>query len=128
MEVLPTIQASVTLLPELQRGRVIVHGQYCPHIVIGSPHQREAIADHGVLAELYQGVVFINQSLVIQPGETAEVTMALMYYPHSPYAEVVPGATFTLREGASVVGYGTVLARAQLTVQGDGPASGGSAR
>lgn len=127
MEDLPTIRASVTLLPELEKARVITHGQYRPHIVIGSPSQRSAIVDGRVLKELYQGVVFVNQSLVLQPGDTAEVIMALMYYPHNLYADVVPGATFTLREGASVVGYGSVLARAQPTVQPDGPASGGSA-
>jgi len=37
--------------------------------------------------------------------------MDLMYYPASTYEELQPGATFTIREGAKVVGYGKVLRR-----------------
>jgi len=73
------------------------------------------------IAERYQGVVFMDEYLKIEPGDTVEVTMALMYY-HEPnvlYEDVVPGATFTLREGATIVGYGTVLSRAQQAAAGD---------
>lgn len=71
--------------------------------------------------ERYQGVVFMDEYLRIEPGDTIEVTMALMYYdePGVMYEDVVPGATFTLREGARVVGYGTVLSRAQQAAAGD---------
>jgi hypothetical protein len=55
------------------------------------------------------------------PGQTVEVTLALMYYqePDILYEDVVPGATFTLREGARIVGYGTVLSKAQQGHAGD---------
>lgn len=39
--------------------------------------------------------------------------MGLMYY-HEPnvlYEDVTPGATFTVREGPHIIGYGTVLSR-----------------
>ncbi len=32
-----------------------------------------------------------------------------MYWPHSAYESLVPGATFTVREGAQVVGYVQVM-------------------
>jgi hypothetical protein len=32
----------------------------------------------------------------------------LMYYPQPEHESVVPGATFTIREGAKVVGHGQV--------------------
>ena len=47
------------------------------------------------------------------PGDTAEVKLALMYAPEVPYTNVQPGATFTLREGPEIVGYGVILSRGQ---------------
>jgi len=44
-------------------------------------------------------------------GVTAEVKLALMYAPEVSYTGVEPGATFTLREGPEIVGYGLVLSR-----------------
>lgn len=121
MNEIPTIRASLTLLPELERGRNTLWRGYRPHIVVGPSDQRKAKLEGNTLVERYQGVVFMNEYLKIEPGETTEVTMALMYY-HEPnvlYEDVVPGATFTLREGASIVGYGTVLSRAQPAAAGD---------
>jgi hypothetical protein len=34
--------------------------------------------------------------------------LVLVYWPHPVYESLVPGATFTIREGAQVVGYGQV--------------------
>ena len=42
---------------------------------------------------------------------SATVWMDLMYYPANRYERLQPGATFTIREGAKVVGYGKVLRR-----------------
>jgi len=47
----------------------------------------------------------------MEPGDTAEVKLALMYFPEEPYDEVQPEATFTVREGPLIVGYGVVLSR-----------------
>lgn len=115
MNAIPTIRALLTLLPELERGRNTLWRGYRPHIVIGPPDQRTVKLEGNTVMERYQGVVFTDEYLKIEPGDTAEVTMALMYY-HEPnvlYEDVVPGATFTLREGRTIVGYGTVLSRAQ---------------
>jgi hypothetical protein len=122
-----TISAVVTLLHELDGPRVISHGKYRPHVVVGPSTQREAITEGRTLLEKYLGVAFVNAEGMLNPGEEAEVTMLLMYHPDVSYSELVPGATFTLREGPRIVGFGKVLAPAQQAVQGDGPASGGPA-
>jgi hypothetical protein len=41
--------------------------------------------------------------------EAAEVTFYLMYWPEEKYDGVIAGATFTLREGPKIVGFGQVL-------------------
>jgi hypothetical protein len=85
-----------------------------PHIVIGDPSQRLArIADGNVINERYLGVWFTKAPDELIPGESAEVTLCLMYWPEERYEEVVPGATFTLREGPHVVGFGHVLDRSE---------------
>lgn len=48
---------------------------------------------------------------MLPTNEVIKVSMALMYSPDNEYIEVVQGATFTLREGARIVGYGKVLNR-----------------
>ena len=39
-----------------------------------------------------------------------------MYFPEYPYEEVQPGATFTVREGSLVVGYGVIRSRGMESV------------
>jgi hypothetical protein len=93
----PVVQAQVTLLPELSRGRrLLTTGQYRPHIVIGPQSQRAAICEGSVLTEKYLGVMFVGGP-DIDPGESAEVSLALMYFPEVSYDEVMAGATFTIR-------------------------------
>ncbi len=108
--VVPAVQAQVTLLPELSHGRrLLTTGQYRPHIVIGAQSQRVPIRDGNRLTENYLGVMFVGGPDAINPGESAEVRMALMYFPEEPYAEVQAGATFTIREGPLIVGFGVIL-------------------
>jgi hypothetical protein len=110
----PTVQAEVTLLPELSHGRRLLDtGQYRPHIVIGPQSQRVAIRNGNAFTEKYLGVMFIGGPEALSPGDSAEVTLALMYFPEDPYEEVRPGATFTIREGPLIVGFGAVLSRSQ---------------
>ena len=115
MEVkVPVVQAEVTLLPELSRGRrLLTTGQYRPHLVIGPQAQRVAIRNGNVCTEKYLGVMFVGGPDAIGPGESAEVTLALMYFPEEPYSEVAPGATFTLRKGPDIVGFGVIVSRPQ---------------
>jgi|SRR5216683_4352986 len=112
------VEAEVTFLSAEEGGRRTAlrldHPEafYRPHVVVGSISQRHAIvgADR-VSVEEYLGVQFRRTALVLAPGSTATVLMDLMYYPANPYERLQPGATFTIREGATVVGYGRVLRR-----------------
>jgi len=45
----------------------------------------------------------------IAPGDTAEITMRLMYWPEEKYDQLIPGAMFTVREGPKIVGFGRVV-------------------
>jgi hypothetical protein len=121
MKTIQTVRASLTLLPDLQRGRNTLIRGYRPHIVIGPIDQRVAKMEGRTIVEKYEGVVFLDENLIIEPGQTVEVTLALMYYqePNVLYEDVQPGVTFTLREGASIVGFGTILSRAEQALGGD---------
>jgi hypothetical protein len=110
----PIVQAQVTLLPELSHGRrLLTTGQYRPHIVIGPQSQREAIRTGNAFTEKYLGVMFVGGPDAMSPGESAEVSLALMFFPDDAYDEVQPGATFTIREGPLIVGFGAILSRSE---------------
>jgi len=110
----PVAKASFTLLPELAHGRRgLGSGGYRPHIVIGPQTQRVAIRDGNRLTENYLGVMFVAGPDAIEPGDTADVKLALMYFPEYPYEEVKPGVTFTVREGPHIVGYGVIQSRGE---------------
>jgi hypothetical protein len=81
-----------------------------PHIVIGDPSQREARTGPGnLLTEHYLGVWVRDAPDELSPGQSAEVSLVLMYWPNEKYQNVVAGAAFTLREGPKIVGFGQVL-------------------
>jgi len=108
----PVVQATVTLLRELTHlRRGLSSGAYRPHIVMGPQAQRVAIRDGNRFTENYLGVMFVGGPDTLEPGDTADVRLALMYFPEYPYEEVQPGATFTVREGSLVVGYGVIRSR-----------------
>jgi hypothetical protein len=76
---------------------------------MGPQSQREAIRSGNVITERYLGVMFVEGPDALSPGESAEVSLALIYFPEEAYDEVTPGATFTIREGPLIVGFGVVL-------------------
>jgi hypothetical protein len=123
----PVAEARVTLLPDLSHGRRLLNtGQYRPHIVIGPRSQRVAIRDGNRMTENYLGVMFVDGPERMEPGDTAAVKLALMWFPDETYADVQPGATFTIREGPLIVGYGVILTRTpesfSLPLSSSGPA------
>lgn len=90
--------------------------QYRPHIVVGDPRQRERREDILSKAQLiregdgeYLGVVFSDVDREPKEGEEMTVELVFMYFPQVTYRDAVPGATFTLREGARIVGFGEIL-------------------
>jgi len=113
----PVVRAIVTLLPETNAPKFVTLGTYRPHIVLGPTTQREAILNGHTLLESYVGVAFVGGPEKLSPGETAEVDLALMYYPHPMYEGVKTGATFTVREGPTIVGFGTVQSDAQQSLR-----------
>jgi len=82
---------------------------YRPHFAIGDPSQRHAITvdNHGV--EEYIGVAFHEGPSIVEPGVETKVLVSLMFHPHPVYDKLQPGVTFTVREGATVVGFGRVV-------------------
>jgi hypothetical protein len=80
-----------------------------PHVVVGDPGQRQARMPGMTPTEDYLGVLVTEGLDEIAPGATAEVTLRLMYWPGVNYEQLVTGATFTLREGARIIGFGHVL-------------------
>lgn len=115
-ELLPVIDADITLLPSAESGRqyplVRTEGShYRPHIVLGDPGQRKAVIVGRTLVEEYLGVEVVHTQELIRPGDRARVEMRLAYWPALGYAGVIPGATFTIREGGTIVGFGTVVSR-----------------
>jgi translation elongation factor EF-Tu-like GTPase len=116
IELLPVVEADIVLLAQEDGGRKYPlvrteRSHYRPHIVLGSPDQRKAIVVGRNLVESYLGVEVLHDQELIRPGERARVSMRLAFWPAPEYSKVVPGATFTIREGGHIVGYGTILSR-----------------
>lgn len=113
----PRIIASITFLTKDEGGRsqpVYANQDYRPHIVIGDPNQREALVDeNNRILEHYVGVCFGgNAGEELVPGITQSVSLTLTSHPNVDDSAVQPGATFTVREGGKIVGYGVVEERA----------------
>jgi hypothetical protein len=143
MAVLPHARASLTFLSHEEGGRTCVPPiealrgyRYRPHIVIGDPTLRETRVDLLNRAQLiyegdgeYLGIAFGDSCSTPEAGKEIEVEFAFMYFPQVTYSEAIPGATFTLREGARIIGFGTIT---QVTPketiqegQQDAPSNGG---
>jgi translation elongation factor EF-Tu-like GTPase len=108
----PRIEAKVTFLAGSEGGRsqpARNSDQYRPHIVVGDATQRIAkTADDGrTLIENYLGVRFTGGGDTMEPGQSYEVQLELLY-PDVDYRSLVSGATFTIREGGRIVGFGEI--------------------
>jgi len=116
MNTVAHIEAEVTFLPESEGGRATPpvslsadsRGSYRPHIVVGDPNQRQAILIGNEIQETYLAVAFVSGSEHVEFSKPYLVELAMIYNPHPAYESLFPGATFTIREGAKVVGYGQV--------------------
>lgn len=109
----PRIMAKITFLSPEEGGRsqpAFNFPNYRPHVVVGDPAQRKAVfaEDGRTVDENYLGVNFMGSGTVMTLGHECEVELELVYFPHVDYSELKRGATFTIREGAKVVGYGEV--------------------
>jgi hypothetical protein len=111
---LPRAECLITFIPESEGGRSfpprLCGDGYRPHIVIGDPGQRDpVVADGNRLTEEYLGVAFHQGPADASIGSELKAILTLMYYPRLSYENLKPGVTFTIREGAKIVGFGSVL-------------------
>ncbi|MFT3664991.1 hypothetical protein [Piscinibacter sp.] len=116
----PLMRTVVQMNYTLNGHRSLKERQYWPHLVVGNPEQREALIGEGnVLLERYLGVCAWSGPDRILPGQQAEVLFALPYGTPEDnlYSELLPGATFTIREGSKIVGSGRVIGPAGWTEQ-----------
>lgn len=118
------ISVIVTMLSQADSGRIqplskdAFNGNYRPHIVIGDPNQRKAVIIEkdgfkNYIDEFYQGISFWKgpEFETVPVNEQFEAIFKLMYYPEHKYENVIPNATFTIREGPKIIGFGKVLNR-----------------
>jgi hypothetical protein len=82
-----------------------------PHIVIQSPDVRVPRCDGTTILDDYLGIRFLSGPTTLLPQHSYDCEFGLMYHPRVDYDAVCVGATFTLREGGKVVGFGTVMER-----------------
>lgn len=129
---LPRIECQVTFHDDLddwpQSWPKAFNGcVYRPHIVVGDPSQRKAVLTNKVLDaeysdgtsyqfvtdkyidEVYCGVLFENGPENPELGMPFQVTLIPMFWPDDTRPKLERGMTFTIREGAKIVGYGTVF-------------------
>ncbi len=111
----PTIWCEVVFLRAEEGGRRLplaphaLRGcTYRPHLVVGDPQQRGAIVENRALQEEYLGVAFLDAEIAFEWGEPFLAELVLMY-PGVNCKALVSGATFTIREGPQIVGYGEVI-------------------
>ena len=109
----PRIKARITFYAKSEGGRDALpanlsSGEYRPHLVVGDPNQLRPLARESAAEENYLGVAFIGAPTEIVAGESFLAELALLYWPNMTYEALVPGVTFSVREGPNSVGYGTV--------------------
>jgi hypothetical protein len=113
----PSVTATLTMLPD--NVRYPNRARYMPHIVLGDPSQREAlVGPNNTISEHYLGVLISDAPDELTPGRPIEVVFQLMYWPEERYDGIVSGATFTLREGSKILGFGTIRSQIGLTTFG----------
>lgn len=115
---LPVVDCEIIFLSEQEGGRklfgkrMLFDYQYRPHLVVGDINQRKAILDEcNFSMEEYLGVAFFDGPKIIEPGVAIKTSMVLVYFPNVNYEKLIPNATFTIREGAKVVGFGNGITR-----------------
>ena len=110
----PRILAEITFLSASEGGRKspptnnVSDGAYRPHLVVGDPNQRKALIVDNVIQETYLGVTLVGGSSKVVADEPFLAELELLYWPNVSYESLIPDATFTIREGPHVVGYGKV--------------------
>ena len=113
MNNLPFIIAEITFHSRKGEINPTVSGAryegYMPHLVVQSPEVRQAAVENNEITDEYLGARIVDSPLKYRLGESAWFTLVLLYEVN--YNALILEATFTVREGPIIVGYGKVLAR-----------------
>lgn len=122
---LPLVTVDATFIPPDDGGRSTLptfggKPWYRPHIVIQDPNDQDPDDKaEDSRNEEYLGVQFLNGPSNAQFDTSMRYALCLMYHPHVDYSDVIEGATFTIREGARLVGFGEVVSRTTTTNGGN---------
>ncbi|WP_404308678.1 hypothetical protein [Neorhodopirellula lusitana] len=120
MNAFPHVDVEITFLTasegDCQSLPIVdIDAKYRPHIVLQDRTFRAAIVDDDrVNREPYLGVPFeweLHSTEARENDWTRQYGLSLMYYQRVDYDAVMPGANFTIREGAIIVRLGVVLQR-----------------
>ncbi len=110
------VRAEVRFLPADEGGRKTaprldgtLASSYRPHLVVGDSTHDVRWPD-GRLGKYYIAIAFVGGPSQVALGETVAARFVFMF-PEQGTAAVVPGVTFTLREGARIVAEGRVASR-----------------
>ena len=108
----PVIEVEAMFLTREQGGRKTAPdlgaGRYMPHLVV---QPAQALSAASKFEEAYLGVTFVSGPESLLQGQSGRFAVELMYHPQVNYESLTAGACFTIREGAKVVGCGTVVRR-----------------
>ncbi len=109
IETLPKVKAEIEFLPPEQGGRrnpPFDTTRYMPHFVVEmGPTPSETPTSREYLGVRLLGTE--DKELVFGPRHV--IVVELMYSPRVDYSELQIGCSISVREGARVVGLGTVL-------------------
>jgi hypothetical protein len=105
----------LTFLRREDGGKVQLPGppflRYSPHLVVQMPDIRQAIMEENNIVEDYVPVEFLDGPLDYVAGETGRFQIAIVHAIKTSCESLHPGATFTVREGSRIIGFGTVVER-----------------
>jgi hypothetical protein len=144
----PKIECEVTFLAKSEEGwgrstvPFLNGNTYRPHLVVGDPNQRQPIlTTHSYeventdgsksvrttdkwIDEEYVGISFDAgpENAVLE--ESVRVKLILMFWPGPQYEKLQPGNKFTVREGGTVVGFGSILSAIFLEPMSGAPRRG----
>ena len=87
---------------------------YRPHLVVQDRSVRYARIRNNVIEEGHWAVSFFDGPSEFSFGEPVRCRLILDWFPEADYSPLEKGATFTVREGARIVGHGVVLERSDV--------------
>jgi hypothetical protein len=110
MKGIPVIKVKMTYLSEEETSRRLTPciGQM-PHLVVQDTAIRKPVNKNRTILDEFLGVYIKSVPPDIRPDTEGEYELALFFYPNVNYDKLKSGATFTVRAGGAVIGYGEVI-------------------